>query len=243
MVDRVEYDYTSDWFLIHFLNRTRPIGSGENNQLNDLELSSIRSKSDTLAGYIFTNLDKGFDEIKNITAYNNFGDSPENLMNKFNEDLHKNIKGSTKGPALGRIAPFLLLNKDSLNIIFEFTLNGCLIDDRLIDQKIPPGCILLIIDYDNKSKYLLENVPYENKNEKYIIIDGNKFADDLGIDVQFLKERAIYTIVPTSSVIISKIRQNPIFLIDCDDTTKKWLYKATTPQNYILSRGKVVNIN
>lgn len=240
MVSRLEHEYASDWFFIHFLNRTKPLGSGMNNMLTDLELEGNRMKSNTLAGFIYTDISKGFSEEKKNLAYFNFGDYPENLMNKFNDDLHRNIKGATKGPALARIAPYLLINEDVLNVIFDFTQNECV--NEIKDITIPVGCLLIYFDYGgNSGKTRLEMDPYLNKLDRYIIVNGNEFAKVLNINVDFLKSRALSSIIPNSSVIIAKIRQNPSTFIDSDSITKQWLFKAPSHYSYVLKRGQTIN--
>jgi len=162
---------------------------------------------------------------------------PNDVVNKFNEDLHRNIKGATKGPALTRIAPYLLLNEDIVDIIFDFTKNICESDPQVSDLIIPVGCYLVFFDYGSHSyKDLLEYSPYTNKNDHYIIINGVEFANVTGISLDFMKERVSYNIIPSSSSIISKVRLNPSTFIDSDENTKKWLFKSVNPISYQLTR-------
>ncbi len=241
MVDRQECEYASDWFFIHFLKKTKPLGSRINNMLSEIELESNRMKSNTLAGFIFTHIDKGFTQEKRDIAFYNFGDYPENLMNKFNEDLHKNFRGATKGPALARIAPYLLINQDVADVIFDFTQNECIEDIK--DVTIPTGCLLLYFDYGHDSgKMRLEMDPYINKLDRYIIVNGNEFANVLNISVDFLKSRALSSVVPNSSIIIAKIIQNPSTFVDADPITKQWLFKTPSSYNYVLKRGQHITL-
>lgn len=243
MVDREEYEFASDWFLINFLNKTKPLGGGLDKSLTDLDIASNRMKTNTLAGFIFS--DKNYTDEKVNLAYNNFGMYPEDIFNKFNDDLHRNIAKSTKGPALSRISPYLLLNQDTINIIFEFTKNTCESDPEIYTSStIPKGCYLVIFDYgDHRYKEIFDSFPYINKNDHFIIVNGVEFANVIGVNVEFLKQRMVYNIIPGNSYIVAKIRLNPSTFIDSDQTTKKFLYKDVNPYSYKLKRGEAfVNI-
>ncbi len=243
MVSREEYDFASKWFRRRYLENTQPLGSDIENYsvLSDTDLLRATIKSNTLVGTIYGDfLDNNgqFTETQITNSVNFFGDTPENLLNEFTAELRSKIRGVTKGPALARIAPFLLLNDDVVDIIFEFTVNECTTQNLMVEDKllIPAGCLLVYFDYDHKAKERMELDPYENKHEKYIIIDGNQLAEVMKIDVEFLKSRVISSIVPNSSKLVAKIRQNPSVFIDCDSTTRKWLYKSQVPIGFTMKK-------
>ncbi len=238
MVSREEYDYTSKWFFAKFITKTQPLGDEKNAYLSMSDLAGYQSKSNTLVGMIFG---EGYDKISKtmeIICETNFGALPNKIIEEFDKQFKKEMKGGTSGPVLARIAPYLLLNNDVLEVIFEFTYNECMIDIELIEEHmIPKFCIMVIFDYgEGKVDRIIEASVYENINKRFIVVNASKFADFLGIDVDFLKQRVLYNVVNTSSVLIGKIRQNANVVEKMDDNTKKWLFKTREPQVSALSK-------
>ena len=241
MVSKEEYEYTSEWFLIKFMNKTSPIGSNDDDSYSDIDKIKFQIKSNTLVGIIYEKiLDQELDIDIINTCIDNFGNNPLILLEQFEKEIRLNIKGVTKGPILARIAPYLLLNDDVRDIIFEFTLNECKAGEggkMLIEQ----GCLLVYVDYKGESLERLEMDPYENKYEKFIIVNGQQLALILNIHIDFLKQRLISSIIPNSAILIKKIKQNPILLLKCDETTKLWLFKGPPVKPKLLFRSNNYN--
>lgn len=240
MVSRDEIIFTRNWFVDKYIEFKHPIGSAiitpDKRELTEEDMLRIKFHIETYINVIFGNNTNFRDDQINM-CIEKFGMEPQDIMENFNIEFKKKFKyGGTKGNALMRIAPFFGLDEDSLDIYFELTDNDC-IRDHLVDEsesEIRKGCNIIIFQYDNKN--VLDTLPYENKNDRYIIVDGNKMADILNMNPEFMKKLISTSFIPNNSKLLIKIRQNPGVVISMSDLFRKWLFRTVSPTKLLRTK-------
>lgn len=230
MATRDEVNFTSDWFLKRYIKTIKPIPEREDGYTLS-QLYELRGKSDLLIGFIFTGNEGVFSDQKIDICVNNFGNYPNIINDRFNkEEVDTFPQGVGGASALIRLAPFFLLPDDSLDIFFELSENECL-TERSNPSLILPGCNIVIFEYDNNHENALiiyDAMMYENKADRFMIINGNAFAEIIKVNKDFLKKSLPgLTYVPNDSKTLKVIRNNPRVIISISPYLRDWLFKQT----------------
>jgi len=237
MVSRVEVDFTKNWFANIFISEFNPLGNGKDNILTPEDENKILIEIGIAIGMIFSEVTElNFYKFQIDLCQNKFKHTPEELMLKYDKEFREYFKDQkgTKGNIIFRIAPFFLLNDDTLDIYFEMTENAC-ISNPIINFNLDIGCNLIIFQYDNnleKADMLFESIELENKWDRFIIINGNKFADVININKDFLKSLISFVYISNDSKFLQKIKHNPDVIIKASELTKSWLFKTKRFQNF-----------
>jgi hypothetical protein len=259
MVSRAEFNFTSEWFLNKYIEVRQPLGSIVNPDMSttysDLDLERLKNRVHTLISENYINvIEENFSDQQIYDIIFNFAEHPISLTNTFQTAFKLNFpKGATRGNILSRLAPFFRLEKDSLDINFDLSENECIYDPINIKPTIDysdltsfyknnpvpnaldirQGCNVVMFEYDNdrtKAQIIFENLEYPNKSEKLIIINGNKFAELLNLDLTYFKNLAIISFVPNNSTVILKLKQHPELVVSMGSYISTWLYKKSNPR-------------
>ena len=245
MVSRADYNFVIDYFEEVYILHTKPSPKNTTYETNPDNVYSnqdevkFRTHVRTMIGLIYGYTTGSFPNIefgpeKDIVCNLNFGMSCQEAMEKFTESYRQNFKHGTGGPVLLRIASYCIILEDSAECLLELADNECTpspLNTFRGDEdffNIRSQCTLLFFSYDEESKKRIQmkinDSPYKNIKDNYMIIDGVEFAAYLKIDVNWLKNLISESFINNTSTIIYKIRNDPRLIINMSDKIKLWLF-------------------
>jgi len=256
MVSKEEINFTHNWFVEKYIEFRRPLGSIVNldnytTKYSDSDMIRIEQRVKGLIYEMYGQFDKSFNDNAKFIALTKFGVEINELMKQFEDDFNNNFdsKKRTGGPVLLRISPFFDLENESLEIYLQVTENECIsnpfedlsiegnlknkIDNNLNDEPyVRRGCNIIIFHYDLQTEFQskIDSLPYSNKTQRYIVIDGNALSGLLDMDINFMKQIFSITFVPNNSKLLFFIKQHPEIILKMGDLIKKWLFKVVSPK-------------
>jgi hypothetical protein len=227
MVSREEVKFTKNWFTNIFILEFRPLGS-EDGILTSSDRDKISIEIGISVGIIYSEVtDLNFYKFQLDLCQNKFRHTPEELMLKYDRAFREHFKDTRdiKGNIIFLIAPFFLLNDDTLDIYFEMIENDCKINP-LLNYSLNLGHSLIIFQFDNNvdnAIRLFESLQVENKWEHFLIINATKFAEIININKDFLKSSISFVYVSNHSKLLHKIKQHPNVVIRASELIKSQL--------------------
>lgn len=224
MVDRVEYDFALNWFSKKFHDKT-----GSHLSLRDSELKDITKQK--LVDIFLPYINRGQLSPANIEeSIDVFGYDPQTLIMKFTIDFKNRFPKGTGGPGLDneivfrRVFPHFEMSDETLEVLFDLSKNSC---TEALDYY---SCIKLYLQFPENRAQLNEIVQTAEPDERFVVIDGVKFAKEINLDPAFLKKTITTSFIPANSKIVLFLRLHNNLIVKTSEQVQNlfsppWLYK------------------